>query len=120
MYLKLRYILSFLAWEVFGQQVLSLLGGVLKTHVEVHYLPSLFWNGIDQHKLKYILCSSSQGIGLFNTSSDLLSRLCFLIVLKTHVEKYFGTTVSEWGYGQLKSIYIMCNRSNSRGFDNKW
>jgi len=59
------------------------------TQAEIHFVFKLTWDRFIQYKFRFV--KSSQAV----------------IVLKTHVEKYFGTTVSKWGYGQLKSRYIM-------------
>jgi len=42
------HFVSLLAWEGFGQHML---GGVFSSHVEINFVSSLVWDGFGQHML---------------------------------------------------------------------
>jgi hypothetical protein len=54
------------SWDIFG--VFACMGGVWSTHIEMHLVCSLFYEGFGQNMLRNILCPRLHGMRLVNTS----------------------------------------------------
>ena len=94
---KLRYILCprfhgmglvNTSWDAFC--VLAGIGGVWSTHIEMHFVSSLSWEGYGQHKLRCILCPLWHRMRLVDTFWDIFYFLAGLGgVWATQVEIHF-------------------------------